>query len=466
MISKGVDYYAYLSSSPFKAVFAAPDNWGKKQYQDTFTALRQMYHNNRQIAEDDIGIFNHTGKFQWTAYQNNNSIANRYVNIAPFTGNMGKTNMGNMMQTPSIVTKDYAISYGFYDAGAGMGSLTNQDQSYVYVTDNYANWMGDLAKTDPAILSKPFATFALPAAHDSGMFDTTCVSTLLHNASFLGLLAGLLGFAVARLSSSAVLRSVINLAMTQKDTITTMLNLGVRYFDFRPGYCEPKINNNLYHQHKFIPGYPYASFLRDVLNWLKSHPNEIVVINVNFQGFFSTSMEPSSDTLKSYLNDALSATGTKDIIVSGDKSDLQTHVKTLLDTKKRLIFLNQVGASNDASKYDSYDDDTYHTTDVNKIIGALNAMNTSGQAKHDYTVLQLQGTANATGGGIYKSIATLSDASSPLMSTKANFDHTTYPWLQQHVANNLLKNQLVVFLNDFADNALANYASVITKQRM
>lgn len=465
MISKGVDYYAYLSGSPFNVKFQIPSDWGNGVKGVSFSAAERMGSGNFQITEEDIGMLDHTGRYQWTAYQNSNSLGSRYVDIAPSTGNMGSTNMGNMLQTPSHISSNYALSYGFYDSGPGWGSLTNQDQSYVYITDNYSNWMGDLARAMPAILDKPLSTFSLVGAHDAGMFDMTCAQSLLHNATFLGLLGGLLGFAVTDLSASVIMRGIINFAVTQKDNVPTMLDLGVRYFDFRPGYCYPRINNNLYHQHKFIPGYPYASFLNDVLYWLKEHPNEIVVVSANFQGFYSDEMKPTVDTLNTYLNNALAATGTQGSIIPGDKHDMQTSVRSLIAAKKRLIFLNQVGASNDATKYDSYSD-SYQTTDVNTIIAALNGMTSSGQNSADYTVLQLQGTATATGGGIFTSVATMSDASSPLMSTKPGFDHSTYPWLQQHVASKFQRDKLIIFLNDFADNALVNYGIGITKQRM
>lgn len=465
MISKGVDYYAYLSSSPFNVKFQIPSDWGKSSQTVTCTSVAQMFQGNFQITENDIGILEHTGRYQWTASQNSNSLANRYVEIAPSTGSMGSTNMGTMLQTPSLIGSNYALSYGFYDAGPGWGSLTNQDQSYVYLTDNYSNWMGDLATAIPTTLDKPLSTFALAGAHDAGMFDMSYVATILKNPDFLALVNAVLGFAVAQLAPPVVLRALTNLAVTQKDNITTMLDLGVRYFDFRPGYCYPRLNDELYHQHNFIPGYPYASFLNDVLNWLQAHPNEIVVVSANFQGFHSDDMKPSVDTLNTYLTNALAATGTQNTIVPGDKNDLQTSIRNLIAAKKRLIFLNQVGAPDDASKYDSYND-SYETTNVSNIITALNGMSASGQSAYVYTVLQLQGTATATSGGIFTSIASMSDASSPLMSTKPGFDHSTYPWLQQNVATTFQKNQLIVFLNDFADNALVSYGIGITKQRM
>jgi hypothetical protein len=73
----------------------------------------------------------------------------------------------------------------------------------------------------------------------------------------------------------------------------------------------------------------------------------------------------------------------------------------------------------------------------------------------------------ATGGGIFTSVATMSDASSPLMSTKPGFDHSTYAWLQDNVPvpGRFRGDQLMVFLNDFCDNALVDYGFGTSFQR-
>lgn len=471
MISKGVDYYAYLGSSSYSVEFQFPSDYGDKIKQTTVTSVEQMFHGNYQIGEDDIGVTDHYGQYQWIAEKNGDQIVSRYADIAPSTGDMGSSNMGNMLQTPSVVTSNYAVSYGFYDAGPGWGSLTDQDQSYVYVTSNHSTWMNTVAQATN-LGQLPFSHIALPGVHDSGMFDTTEVQSLLNDANFVSWLASILSPAIGisvstilALSTSELLHLIVNFAFTQKDNITTMLNLGIRYFDFRPGYCAPGYVGGLYHQHNFIPGYSYSSFLEDILNWLNSNTTEIVVVSLNFQGFLSASMQPSLSTLSSYLTNAQNATGTTGIL-TGDKNDLSRTYSDLCSTNTRLIFLNQVGANDDATKYDSYSKDVYQTTDVSNVIGALNAMSASNQSSYDYTVLQLQATAEATGGGIFSNIATLSNATSPILSTKAMFDNQTYAWLRQNVANNFNFDQTVVFLNDFGDNALVDIAMDITRQRL
>ncbi|MFC6635245.1 hypothetical protein [Microbulbifer taiwanensis] len=437
-----------------------------------------MQNANDQIEESDIGLTDHYGHYQWFAEKNGSVIASKYAEIAPSTGNMGSSNMGDMLNTPSIVTSDHAISYGFYDAGPGWGSLTNQDQSYVYVTSNHSTWMGDLAGSTAAS-SKPFARFALPGVHDAGMFDPSFIHELVRNSDYLaallelgaltpfaGTLAGITVAELQALSAGEIEKLIIGFSFTQKDNIATMLDLGIRYFDFRPGYCVPFYEGGIYHQHALIPGYPYNSFLRDVLGWLEAHPSEIVVLNINDQGFVADDMTPSTEVLEEYFSSAVASSGASNIAI-GDKDSLSQTYGQLIAQNKRLIFLNQIGSDYyHASKYDSYNSGTYTTTDPADVIGALNGMSRSHQGGHDYTVLQLQATPEGTDGGILSNLTTLSDASSPILSTKAMFDRQTYTWLRQHVASRFDPDQTIVFLNDFGDNALVDIAKDISRDRI
>lgn len=428
-----------------------------------------MLHDNFQIAESDIAWDEHTGRFQWHLHLNGNEIASRYAEIAPSDGELGDSNMKNMMQTPSIFSPgNYAISYGFYDSGPGVKSLTNQDQSYVYVTQDRSSWMGSIASQ---VGNSPFSRFVLPGAHDAGMYDTTCVNTLLKNDSFQNLLGAAVGLGIATLPNDIILRIVENLAFTQKDEVNMMCLLGTRYFDFRPGYCitDTTASGGLYHQHNFIPGCSFDDFIQGILGFLDGHPSEIVVVALGHSGFNQDYMKATPEALWSVIQrwNAYSQ------ITIGGKQDLASTYNTLLQENKRLIILGQYGFDptahpgvplQDASKYDSYSD-SYQTTDVNVILDHLNGMNQDGQNGNDYTVLQLQGTASGANGGIFTSVATFSDASSPLMSTKAMFDHSTYPWLLSNVPGKFTHQQLLVCLNDFADNALVEHCMNLTLYR-
>ncbi len=464
--SKGIDYYAYLGSNSFTVDFSKPADWGLETTSVTETTPGTMLSGNFQISESDIGFFEHTGRFQWTAYNSGTTIDSKYADISPLFGNLGSATMGIMMRTPSIINPTDAVSFGFYDSGPGYGTLTNQDQSYVYVTPPLSHWMTDLQASNPELLNAPFSVFALPGAHDAGMCTAATFKKVVDNPVLIALLAAVIGVIPAILVENVATRAIINFAITQKDTITTMLNLGTRYFDFRPGYTYKKILPGIYHEHNFIPGYEYSGFLEDVLTWLAANPKEFVVVSLGFAGFNKDVKKPSVTTLNAKIVEAQTATKTTNITI-GDATALSQKVSALLSSNTRLIFLNQIGPgtdARDAQSQDSYDG-SYETTDVNKIIKRLNKMKSVPPNPKVYTVLQLQGTASGTLGGIFGSIATMSDASSPLMSTKPGFDQATYKWVQTN-AGKFSTDYPLVFLNDFADNALATIARNVTVQRL
>lgn len=465
MPSKGVQYYSYVGERQFDVTVQKPANWGNQTSSILLSSPGVMQTGNLQISEEDIGLLEHTGCYEWTARQNHDKRMHQYAKISPFTGNLGESSMGVMLNTPSVVEPGYAISYGFYDAGTGWGPLTSQDQSYVYVTRNHSRWMGDLVDSTPAIAQKPFGTLVLPGAHDSGMFDPTTLQKVAHDPGVRLLLASFLGIGAGMLTASMALRGAINLSFTQKDDIATMLNLGVRYLDFRPGYCYKDLIPGLYHQHSFIPGYPFDRFLTDVFAWLQAHPTEIVVVSLGYSGFADGAMRPSFTAVRDEITAAQLRAGAGGIL-HGNKDDLATPLATLLQHNKRIIFLNRLKELDHASACDSYTDEAYQTTQVSSILEALRSITPAKQAGHDYTILQLQGTATAAGGGTgLGAVLSMSDASSPLLSTKAAFDQATYPWVKDNVNRNLLPTQLVVLLNDFADNALTEYAIGLTRAR-
>lgn len=467
MPSKGVSYYFVVNDTSGSIQATAFNNGSTSpDFSQVFTSSPGFQTGNVQINLQ--ASFSLYGSFNWSTSTTPVVAGNAIID--PFTGNMGGGNLQNMMVTQSVLGPNFAVSYGFYDSGPGYGDLTNQDQAYAYLTPPVNNWMGQLASQYSQVSSAPFYQFALPGAHDAGTFDLTTVKALLANAeaagAFLGLLDGALGAALTLLASQAQ-TAITNLAVTQKDNILTMLNLGCRYFDFRPGYAPSQISSfapGIYHEHSVIPGYPFQSFLSDLLSWLAENPSEIVVVGANNQGFSQSGMTPPDSALAGILSAAQAATNSS--IAIGTASDLSSSYGALLAANKRLIFLNQIGNWYPAAKCDSYSP-AYATVDPQAIIGALSQISSDKQSGTDYTVLQLQGTATATGAKVIASCAvSQSDASSPLMSTKPLFDSNTYPWLLANVNTRLSNDYLVVFLNDFVDNALAQRAVAVTKQRM
>ena len=102
--------------------------------------------------------------------------------------------------------------------------------------------MKDLATKDPEFLDRPLNVLALPGTHDAGMFEISNFKFLLKNEDLSNKLHSHLADPLVHQSinfsdiAKYLERIVINLACTQKDDISTMLNLGIRYFDFHPGY--------------------------------------------------------------------------------------------------------------------------------------------------------------------------------------------------------------------------------------
>lgn len=346
--------------------------------------------------------------------------------------------------------------------------MTNRDQSYVYVTQSLTSWMTDLVDATPAAGRAPLNSFVLPGAHDAGMFDPTALDSIL-NSDQSNFLLGLLDAIVPGLGDvgSAIARRVfVNVAFTQKDSTRTMLDLGARYFDIRPGYLKSpmdEVNSGIFHQHNFVPGASYEMMLVDVLEWLDDHPRELVVLDLGNDGFRdSGQMTPSSSTLESCLQQALETTSSS--VNIGHQNSFALPFGDLVANNTRLLVVNRI--YDDVKVYGSYDGDAYTTLDVNQIIACLNGMTAGGQTSKDYTVLSLQGTASGTPEGIKSQIPPKSYAASPLLATKGMFDSVTYPWAYENVTRRLSNDQLLILQNDFVDNALADYAVRLTRTRL
>lgn len=463
---KSVDYYFYVNGVAATIVATAYDT-----DDSTSPAFQQTFESSPEFQTGTVQLIfaGADGSFGWDTTTAPAVSGTAVINVLTGKGEGGT--LEDMMNTPSVVGTDFALSYGFYDSGWAAGDLTRDDQAYAYLTPAVSGWMGQLAGQYPAVKQLPFCQFALPGAHDAGTFDLTTVKALIGSVDVAGVMldvvAGSAAGGAQGVVGSQILTAVTNLAVTQKDDVVAMLDLGCRYFDFRPGYAFSLFHDlapGIYHQHTAVPGYPFLSFLLDVLQWLADNPDEIVVVGANNQGFLSADMTPPEQALSDVLT---KAQATQPTIGIGSASDLSTSYGDLVAANTRLIFLNQIGGWYQAGKYDSYSDAAYATTNPQSIIDALEGMTADGQVGSDYTVLQLQGTATASGDAVVTStLQSPSNAASPLMSTKALFDTNTYPWLSANVARNLSNQYLVVFLNDFIDSALALRAIAVTMQRM
>lgn len=218
--------------------------------------------------------------------------------------------------------------------------------------------------------------------------------------------------------------------------------------------------DGLYHQHNFLPGLAFSDFLSEIVNWLNIHPGEIVVVSLGVSGFYDDAMKPTSATLTSEINSALSGSG----IVTGSIGDAASSYNDLIAAGKRLLFFNNGVGVDDASKYDSYADAPYATLVPAPIMSALNGMEPTPPGGSDYTVLQFQGTASAVT-SLWPTLALCtSDSTSPLLMTKALFDSNTYPWASANLSRFNSEYPLVI-LNDFVDPIMSQIAEAATSTR-
>ncbi|KAF7984805.1 hypothetical protein HWV62_11816 [Athelia sp. TMB] len=460
MPSKGVDYYSFIATDSTSVAFSGP------RVGSTRTSANNFTKSHLEIESSNCGWRTFTGNFAWNVLRNGQSLFDRSQEISSLTGNLDKGNLTHIMNTPTFIGRDYMVSYGLYDAGSGIAGLPNADQAWVTIVPNLANWMGDLVPNNSTEADQAFAQFVLAAAHDAGMNTMDGIELITSGACLVALIAVIIVLLPipglqALLLASDPQKIMLGLAMTQKESTVNMLNMGVRYFDFRPAYLLPAFRllvpsgaDTLYHTHLVIPGQRYDSFLLEVIAFLQAHPTEIVVIRTCSDGIQKCEI-PSASVITSFAQNALNGSG----IQLGDSSCFQKSISSLRSTNTRLILVQ----SN--AKYDSYSDGVYETLNPSTIVNNFNNMKTSEQVGKDFTVLQCQGTATSITGVLVYAASMANWSTSPLMATKSSFDIQTLPWILSNALKNLTAKQNIMIMNDFIDGATTYTAYQLSKAR-
>src|SRR5271155_4529477 len=369
MPSKGIQCYSYIAVPGCQIEFSAP---GSTVVRDQ---LRLFSNDHVEVDKDTIpGLRTLSGAFSFKLSQNGSQIVYESIDINALTGNLESGSMKTMENQTSVVLSDIIVSFGFYDAGPGVAGLPSNDQCYITVTPNYSGWMSDVAPTGSPQASKPFSKFCLPPAHDIGMNSMQNAEAVLTSSALIELMtkispifakvAGMMTHEAVELIAPNIIRG---LAITQKDTLSTILSLGARYFEFRPAYLynvirpDRPIPDTLYFSHSAIPGMPYEHFLKDTVAFLVANPGEIVVMQLRWDGVPSECAHPTDQDLASFLNSALAASNGE--LAAGSLNDMLTlTIEQLRDQRKRLIvFAN-------ADSYSTYTDDGNATLTGDSII--------------------------------------------------------------------------------------------------
>jgi hypothetical protein len=481
MPSKGVQTYTYIS---------APGNVEIEISVPKQSATRR----NKQVFEsEDFEVdarnirwpLNLTGRFQFKVRNDGRTLTEQWMDVDPVSGliKSGSTMDDIMLETRSILDDELILSYGVYAAGAGSAGLPKRHQCYITVTQNWSVWQGIVAPLGSDAELQPFNRLVLPSPHDVGMNSMNTINAILKHAgngaatiltnlmpflrgaqdSIARIISGLTDLTVAKIAPDII----ASLAITQKDTLATMLASGARYFEFRPAHCHTAIlpysplPDKLYFQHGPIPGMAYDQFLVDLVLFLAAHPTEIAVLHVRWDGVPAECARPSDVELQSYLDAALvMSTGA---VKAGNLDDLKNStIRELREQKKRLLYIISAG-----DVLSTYDDNANATTDGQSILSAFDRiLNTQNQSGKSMTVAQCQATVTNIKDVIYYSVAKADASTMALMSTKSICDHLLLPWAKQNIAQRCRKDQLMVLMDDFIDGALTDVAIDLTRQRL
>ena len=380
--------------------------------------------------------------------------------------------MKSLSDQKAVLKDNMIVCYGFYVAGSGQVGLPSSHQVYVTVTPNYGNWMGQVAPQDSSQAGKHFSSLVLPAVHDIGMNSMETPNALLQKcgAAFVETLKGAerVFAAVANDMSASIILAVApniisSLAVTQKDSVDTVLQIGSRYFEFRPAHIFDKLlpcglPDTLYFMHGPIPGMVYDSFLHDVANFLKGHPTEIVVVQLRWDGVPQNCAHASEKELTDAITKALNESG----INVGNLDDMQNKsIQDLRNENKRFILFNN------GSVYSTYDDAGNATLNGDSIVAEFERLDNNQMHGRALTNIQCQATSTNIRDVIIHSAIDSHASNSCLLSTKAICDSKTLPWIKDHALEKLTNPEgLIVVMNDFFDGATADIAIGLSKKRL
>ena len=470
MPSKGVNAYTYISVPGCSIELSVPGQ--------TVTISDLNRFSNTALEVEAFAIksfFDKRGRFTFKVFLHGNQITEQWIDVNAITGNASGGTMESIANTHTIFHDDKCISYGLYEAGEGHNLLPSRHQCYITVTPSFANWIGSVAPPGSDLENRPFSRLVLPAAHDGGMNSMdSCnavfqrvggavVGTLINDNRILTQLADKVSHDAIALIAPNI---VFSLAITQKDSLDSMLQVGTRYFEFRPAHLHRSLiptgalPDRLYFQHSAIPGMAYDAFLRDIVGFLRAHPTEIVVVQLRWDGVPEACAKPSDDEKRQYLDEALRQANGE--IVAGNLDDMKrSSIGQLRRDRKRLIMLDSVDSLS------TYTDEGNATLNGDSIVEALPRMLTAdNQRGKAFVNIQCQATASNIPKAVVYSVLEASVTTSVLLATKGVCDSKILPWCRDNVLRTCELDQLVVMMNDFIDGGTADVAVQLSRQRL
>ena len=133
-----------------------------------------------------------------------------------------------------------------------------------------ASWMGCITSTDPGFANTELSEIAIPGAHDSGTFNLDATDFDKQSGSSCTSYIPLF---------SSVSALVKRWSEAQNIDFTRQLDEGVRYFDFRLAFTGSSAQGWRIVHTQFSSD-SLSEDLSSIASWAKSHPTEVVIIDV------------------------------------------------------------------------------------------------------------------------------------------------------------------------------------------
>lgn len=468
MPSKGVQCYTYSSVNGVEVEYTVPKQSKKRGNTHEFTI------DHLEVDKSNLSPLKFSGRFEFIVRRDGRELTRQWVVVNTLTGKLEDGTMVNMDQTPSVFTEGLFISYGLYDSGPGLANLPKQHQCYVTVTYSYENWMRDVIPPNDDKSNRPFNKMVLASAHDIGMNSMQTSMGLIKKAG-TGIIKEVLGRSLPnvfdifnKVGDGAINRiapDIIRaLAITQKDSLETILKLGARYCEFRPAKCHRQmqrvssIEDTWYFQHGAIPGMQYTKFLSDIVQFLCDHSDEIIIVQNRWDGVPGECPRPSDDELRDIVNETVRD---KDIEVGNQDDMLNKSIRDLRNEKKRLIVLKNT------AQVSNYDDNANATLTGGRMVTKLNEMAQNPPNGHPILLLQCQATATNIRDVIIASVVSADVSTSPILATKGTCDNKILPLLRGDTGRKIMKDEgVTVLMNDFFDGGTADTAINMCRERL
>lgn len=475
MPSKGIDVYSYISAPDCTVQFSVPGTTITHDSSANFTTQHLEVEHDKLPSE-----LSFVGRFSWSVFVGDTQIDTAYNDINTLTGNLAGGDMRETVLQQSRIFEDQGVivNYGFYQAGHGEAGLTNHNQCYVTVVPlaPHVGWMGQLAPRGSSEAQKPFSRFVLAAPHDDGMNSMQSVEAVLQNCRDEKLVAELekhipaVKWLSEHMSHKIMVHMLPNIiygvAITQKDTIPTLLALGARYFEFRPADLMPAFQDapelmkgKPHFQHACIPGLAFEEFLHDLSVFLDDNQEEIVVNHIRWDNVMADCKRPTEEEMKAMYDEACRKAKSNPLKWGGAEC-FSKSIDELRESGTRIILVV------DVDKYDSWTADAYRTLSAAPILERFEGMNTEGQMASDITVLQCQATSQSIKEVLIYSVLASGADTSCLTSTKAALDIQTLPWIRDNALERLQAERTLVIMNDFLDGATTDVMLELNRKRL